>query len=47
MTIAQLKKALEMFEDDSYVLVFCPDNSTLYDVVDITDNNGNLQLEVG
>lgn len=45
MTIAELKEILDEFDDDKDVIIWCPENKTLYETDEVYgDNNGHLQL---
>jgi len=45
MTIAELKEILNEFDDDKDVIIWCPENETLYETDEVYgDNNGHLQL---
>lgn len=45
MTIAELKEIIKGFDDNADVIIWCPENHTLYDTDEVFgDNNGALQL---
>jgi len=46
MTIKELKEILNLFDENNDVLVFVADASSLTDVDSISNNNGNLQINV-
>lgn len=45
MTIAELKEIIKNFDDDAEVIIWCPENHTVYDTYEVyRNNNGFLQL---
>ena len=47
MTIRELKRILAQFKDDTKeIIVWNPNTADIDDIESISDNNGNLQLNV-
>lgn len=46
MQIKDLKEIIKKFDDEKDVIVFSEIHSKIFDVVDISSNNGHLQINI-